>query len=242
MVVIVIVINIVVIVVIVIVINMVVIVIVINMVVMVTLFQGRKTPVGRSSGDYRPLDRILPQAISTRIFGVSSNEIQNVGYIVAQSYLFWLMLRLLNSVISHSTQVEMPTGEKISYLLKHLLVPLLIQLVQANYECPATRTFYECSSQKARRSAKTFPHSSHKGQFRPIKIPSNLVSRHWQWRQQGPNCPISSLSLHPIHLSTPFPGNNSPADVFPVKATLLILSFLEYVNPTASLTATSKTK
>ena len=90
---------------------MVVIVIVINMVVMVTLFQGRKTPVGRSSGDYRPLDRILPQAISTRIFGVSSNEIQNVGYIVAQSYLFWLML-LLNSVISHSTQVEMPTDEK----------------------------------------------------------------------------------------------------------------------------------
>ena len=77
--------HVVVIVVIVIVINIV--VIVINMVVMVTLFQGRKTPVGRSSGDYRPLDRILPQAISTRIFGVSSNEIQNVGYIVAQSYL-----------------------------------------------------------------------------------------------------------------------------------------------------------
>ena len=71
--------HVVVIVVIVIVINIVVIVvIVINMVVMVTLFQGRKTPVGRSSGDYRPLDRILPQAISTRIFGVSSNEIQNV--------------------------------------------------------------------------------------------------------------------------------------------------------------------
>ena len=197
---------------------------------------------GRSSGDYRPLDRILPQAISTRIFGVSSNEIQNVGYIVAQSYLFWLML-LLNSVISHSTQVEMPTDEKISYLLKHLLVPLLIQLVQANHECPATRTFYECSSQKARRSAKTFPHSSHKGQFRPIsfKIPSNLVNGHWQWRQQGPNCPISSLSLHPIHLSTPFPGNNSPADVLSVKATheILILSFLEFAMPTASLQATS---
>ena len=61
----------------------VIVVIVINMVVMVTLFQGRKTPVGRSSGDYRPLDRILPQAISTRILGVSSNEIQNVGNIVA---------------------------------------------------------------------------------------------------------------------------------------------------------------
>ena len=159
---------------------MVVIVIVINMVVMVTLFQGRKTPVGRSSGDYRPLDRILPQAISTRIFGVSSNEIQNVGYIVAQSYLFWLML-LLNSVSSHSTQVEMPSEEKISYLLKHLLVPLLILLVQANHECQATRTFYECSSQEACRSAKTFPHSSHKGQFRPItiKIPSNLGDGHW---------------------------------------------------------------
>ena len=81
-VVIVIVIAIVVIVVIVIVINIVVIV-VINIVLMVTLFQGRKTPVGRSSGDYRPLDRILPQAISTRILGVSSNEIQNVGNIVA---------------------------------------------------------------------------------------------------------------------------------------------------------------
>ena len=160
---------------------------------------------GRSSGDYRPLDRILPQAISTRIFGVSSNEIQNVGYIVAQSYLFWLML-LLNSVSSHSTQVEMPSEEKISYLLKHLLVPLLIQLVQANHECPATRTFYECSSQKARRSAKTFPHSSHKGQFRPIsfKIPSNLVNGHWQWRQQGPNCPISPAQSPPHPPVNPF--------------------------------------
>ena len=148
--------HVVVIVVIVIVINIVVIVvIVINMVVMVTLFQGRKTPVGRSSGDYRPLDRILPQAISTRIFGVSSNEIQNVGNIVAQSYLFGLML-LLNSVSSHSTQVEMPIDGKINYLLKHLLVLLLIQLIQANHECSAARTFYECSSQKASRSAKTF--------------------------------------------------------------------------------------
>ena len=87
----------------------------------------------------------------------------------------------------------MPNDEKISHLLKHLNVPLLIQLVQANHECPATRTFYECSSQKARSSAKTFPHSSHKGQFRPIsfKIPSNLVNGHWQLRQQGPNWPIS---------------------------------------------------
>ena len=56
--------------------------------------------------------------------------------------------------------------------------------------------------------------------------------------------PFPLLSLHPIHLSTPFPGNNSPADVFPVKATLeiLILSFLEYAKPTDSLTATSKPK
>ena len=54
--------------------------------------------------------------------------------------------------------------------------------------------------------------------------------------------PFPLLSLHPIHLSTPFPGNNSPADVFPVKATLLVLSFLEYAKPTASLTATSKPK
>ena len=56
--------------------------------------------------------------------------------------------------------------------------------------------------------------------------------------------PFPLLSLHPIHLSTPFPGNNSPADVYPVKATheILILSFLEFAKPTASLTATSKPK
>ena len=113
---------------------------------------------------------------------------------------------LLNSVISHSTQVEMPSEEKISYLLKHLLVPLLILLVQANHECQATRTFYECSSQEACRSAKTFPHSSHKGQFRPIsfKIPSNLVNGHWQWRQQGPNCPISPAQSPPHPPVNPF--------------------------------------
>ena len=64
------------------------------------------------------------------------------------------------------------------------------------------------------------------------------------WGNKDQIDPFPPLSLHTIHLSTPFPGNNSPADVFSVKATLeiLILSFLEYAKPTASLTATSKPK